>query len=188
MLIASCRYIPKPSPTVFRITKTNHNILQGVAAPQARFTPDKQDKYNDWINFNARRYWLTRGGPLAEGGADIVVIDDPQMPGLIPLIKASRPDVKIIYRSHIEIRSDLVSIPDSPQEEVWSFLWERIKQADVFISHPVSGFVPPDVPSPMVSLMPATTDWLDGLNKPMRDWDLRYYHHKFRIACHERGM
>ena len=182
------RYIPKPSPTVFRITKTNHNILQGVADPSARFTPDKQDKYTEWITYNACRYWLSRGGPLAEGGVDVVVIDDPQMPGLIPLIKATRPEVKIIYRSHIEIRSDLIKQPGSPQEEVWKFLWERIKQADVFISHPVNGFIPPDVPKEMVALMPATTDWLDGLNKPMREWDLRYYHHKLRIACHERGM
>ncbi|KAI5785702.1 putative trehalose synthase [Pyronema domesticum] len=181
-------YIPKPSPAVFRITKTNHNILQGVAAPDARFTQEKQDKYNEWITFNARRYWLSRGGPLAEGGADVVVIDDPQMPGLIPLIKECRPDVKIIYRSHIEIRSDLISQKGSPQEEVWQFLWDRIKDSDVFISHPVTGFVPVDVPSNMVALMPATTDWLDGLNKDMRDWDLRYYHHKLRIACHERGM
>ena len=125
---------------------------------------------------------------MAEGGADVVVIDDPQMPGLIPMIKEARPDVKVIYRSHIEIRSDLITQAGSAQEEVWKFLWDRIKLADVFISHPVDGFVPEDVPADMVALMPAATDWLDGLNKNMRDWDLRYYHHKFRIACHDRGM
>ncbi|KAI5857205.1 hypothetical protein BZA05DRAFT_415878 [Tricharina praecox] len=161
-------YIPKPSPTVFRITKTNHNILQGVAAPDARFTQEKQDKYTEWITFNAYRYWLSRGGPLAEHGADVVVIDDPQMPGLIPLIRQTRPEVKIIYRSHIEIRSDLINVAGSPQEEVWKFLWDRIKMADVFISHPVNNFVPADVPKEILALMPAATDWLDGLNKPMR--------------------
>lgn len=118
----------------------------------------------------------------------MVVIDDPQMPGLIPLIREARPEVKIIYRSHIEIRSDLVSVPNSPQAEVWDFLWERIKLADVFISHPVNSFVPRDVPTEMVALMPATTDWLDGLNKPMREWDLRYYHHMLRNECHNIGM
>ena len=182
------RFIPKPSPTVFRITKTNHNILQGVADPDVRFTKEAQDKYTEWITFNAMRYWLSRGGPLADNGADVVVIDDPQMPGLIPLIKQARPDLKIIYRSHIEIRSDLINIPGSPQEEVWKFLWDRIKLADVFVSHPVNFFVPSDVPKEKVVLMPATTDWLDGLNKPMREWDLRYYHHKIRNACHDRGM
>jgi len=52
----------------------------------------------------------------------------------------------------------------------------------------VNGFVPQDVPPNMVALMPAATDWLDGLNKDLRDWDLRYYHHQLRSQCHDRGM
>lgn len=56
------------------------------------------------------------------------------MPGLIPLIKKVRPELPIIYRSHIEIRSDLVHIPGSPQEEVWKYLWNNIQLADLFIS------------------------------------------------------
>jgi len=56
------------------------------------------------------------------------------MPGLIPLIKSVRPGIPIIYRSHIEIRSDLVHRPGSPQEEVWNYLWKNIKLADLFIS------------------------------------------------------
>jgi alpha,alpha-trehalose phosphorylase (configuration-retaining) len=112
-----------------------------------------------WIGYNAARYWLSEGGPLAVGGADVVVIDDPQMPGLIPLIKQARPHVPIIYRSHIEIRTDLISGDDSPQKEVWDYLWERIKLADVFISHPVSKFVPKEVPLDIVGLLPATSCW-----------------------------
>ena len=60
--------------------------------------------------------------------------DDPQMPGLIPLIKKIRPELPIVYRSHIEIRSDLVHVPGSPQEEVWKYLWNNIQLADLFIS------------------------------------------------------
>ena len=56
------------------------------------------------------------------------------MPGLIPLIKKVRPELPIIYRSHIEIRSDLVHIAGSPQEEVWKYLWNNIQLADLFIS------------------------------------------------------
>ena len=114
---------------------------------------------NHWIGYNADRYWLSEGGPLALHGADVVIIDDPQMPGLIPLIKKARPQIPIIYRSHIEIRSDLVEKEGSPQEEVWNYLWERIQLADVFISHPVSKFVPKDVPIEKVALLPATSDW-----------------------------
>lgn len=51
------------------------------------------------------------------------------MAGLIPMIRKARPGLPIIYRSHIEIRSDLVQIKGSPQHEVWSYLWDKIKLA-----------------------------------------------------------
>ena len=175
-----------------------------MADPEARFDENKQNLLNEWIGSNAKRYWLSSGGPLAPGGADVVIIDDPQMPTLIPVIKKFRPEVKIIYRSHIEVRSDLVDRPGSPQEQVWQWMWSFIKQADVFISHPVDKFVPHDVPLAMVGLMPACTDWfvslsfelffganryrLDGLNKPLREWDLSFYHHDLRNSCNELGM
>ena len=81
------------------------------------------------------------------------------MPGLIPLIKRVRPDLPIIYRSHIEIRSDLVHVAGSPQEEVWKYLWNNIQHADMFISHPVNKFVPSDVPPEKLTLLGAATDW-----------------------------
>ncbi|KAI6103559.1 glycosyltransferase family 4 protein [Pisolithus sp. B1] len=143
-------YVPNPSPSVFRTTKNNHNILQGVAAPDLRLTQEAKDQFDAWILKNGLR-WTAEGGPLAPGGVDIAFIDDPQMPGLIPLIKKVRPDLPIVYRSHIEIRSDL--------EEVWEYLWKNIKQADLFISHPVSKFVPSDVPIEKLALLGAATDW-----------------------------
>ncbi|KAF8418597.1 hypothetical protein EV426DRAFT_539439 [Tirmania nivea] len=181
-------YVPKPNPRVFRITKTNHNILQGVTGPDVRLTKSQSAQIDEWILANAERSWLPPGGPLAAGGADVVVIDDPQMPGLIPLIRRSRPDVPIIYRSHIEIRSDLVAQKGSPQEEVWSYLWNYIRHADVFVSHPMESFVPKSVPLEKLALMPASTDWLDGLNKVLREWDLRYYHHNFKTMCTDLHM
>lgn len=182
------RYVPKPNPRVFRITKTNHNILQGVAAPDVRLTKSQGAQIDEWVLSNAERSWLSPGGPLAIGGADVVIIDDPQMPALIPLIRKSRPDIPIIYRSHIEIRSDLVAEKGSPQEEVWSYLWNHIKHADVFVSHPMESFVPNSVPLEKLALMPASTDWLDGLNKGLREWDLRYYFHNFRTMCSDVHM
>ncbi|KAJ5514066.1 Glycosyl transferase family 1 [Penicillium fimorum] len=184
-------YVPKPRPGVFRVTKTNHNILQGVAHEGERLLPENKKLLKDWIKENARRYWTRSGGPLlppSEGGADVIIIDDPQMPGLIPIAKALAPDRPVIYRSHIQIRSDLVAIPGSPQEEAWEFLWNDIKHADVFISHPVSDFVPQNVPPEMVGYMPATTDWLDGLNKTMRDWDVAHYGRIFNSACRNTDM
>ncbi|KAG0635577.1 hypothetical protein HOY80DRAFT_1093035 [Tuber brumale] len=95
------KYIPEADLEAFRITKTNHNILQGVADPEA----------------------LSPGGPLAPGGADVVIIDDPHMPALIPLTKKAHPEAKIIYRSRIEVSKDLVEIPGSPQRQVGQWIW-----------------------------------------------------------------
>ncbi|KAG0130338.1 putative trehalose synthase [Tuber indicum] len=182
-------FIPIPSTALaFRITKNNHNILQGVANPGVRLTPEKQDVLNQWTRRNAEKYWLTPGGPLAPGGADVVIIDDPQMPALIPLIKKARPEVKIIYRSHIEVRKDLVEQVGSPQEQVWKWIWDFVKEVDVFISHPVSTFVPSDVPFEKIGFMPACTDWLDGLNKPLGERDLKFYHCNLRNLCNEQKV
>lgn len=81
------------------------------------------------------------------------------MPGLIPLIKEITPDRPVLFRSHIQIRSDLCDTPGTHQENAWSFLWERIKGADMFISHPIPAFVPKTVPREKVAYLPATTDW-----------------------------
>ncbi|KZT74138.1 glycosyltransferase family 4 protein [Daedalea quercina L-15889] len=175
-------YVPNPSPAVFRTTKNNHNILQGVADPSLRLTAEQKGQFDQWILNNGLR-WTAEGGPLAKGGVDIAFIDDPQMPGLIPLIKRVRPDLPIIYRSHIEIRSDLVSQEGSPQQEVWKYLWNNIQHADLFISHPVNKFVPTDVPAHKLALLGAATDWLDGLNKHLDPWDSQYYMGEFRSLC-----
>jgi glycosyltransferase involved in cell wall biosynthesis len=180
-------YVPKPRPGVFRITKNIHNILQGVSHPDQRISQEEKDAIISWITENAQRYWFSEGGPLrpaSEGGADVVIIDDPQMPGLIPMIKKLTPDRPILYRSHIQIRSDLVAKAGSPQSDVWEFLWSNIQGADMFISHPIPIFVPHNVPREKVTYFPATTDWLDGLNKPLSRWDAGYYGHLYNVAAH----
>ncbi|KAI1452680.1 glycosyltransferase family 4 protein [Annulohypoxylon moriforme] len=184
-------YVPKPRPGVFRITKNMHNILQGVSDPEERITPEDQETITDWITENANRYWLSKGGPLRpaeEGGANVVVIDDPQMPGLIPLIKKVTPDRPVIYRSHIQIRSDLVAQSGSPQDQAWTFLWNNIRHADMFVSHPIPKFVPDNVPREKVTYLPATTDWLDGLNKHINEWDTGYYGTSYNSQCHSQHM
>lgn len=97
--------------------------------------------------------------PRSEGGADVIFVDDPQMPSLIPLAKKADPDRMVLFRSHIQVRSDLVAQKGSAARGVWDYLWNDIKHADLFISHPVSSFVPDMIPAEMVGYMPATTDW-----------------------------
>ncbi|KAJ5589891.1 hypothetical protein N7450_003863 [Penicillium hetheringtonii] len=181
-------YVPKPKHGIFRITKNNHNILQGVAPAGTRFTQGDKDLLRTW---SATSPWHQNNGPLMppwEGGADVIIIDDPQLPWLIPLIKEQTPDRPVIFRSHIQIRSDLVDTPGTPQAETWKFLWDTIKQADLFISHPIRAFVPADVPPEKLGYMPASTDWLDGLNKPMTDWIISYYGRIFNSECRQRYM
>jgi glycosyltransferase involved in cell wall biosynthesis len=184
-------YVPKPRPGVFRSTKNMHNILQGVAEPEERLSLQEQECITEWITQNAERYWLTKGGPLMppeEGGAHIVMIDDPQMPGLIPLIKKVTPNRPVLYRSHIQLRSDLIAQDGTPQAEVWDYLWKNIQLADLFISHPIPEFVPHNVPREKVVYMPATTDWLDGLNKPIRSLDVGYYGSNYNMQCRAQRM
>lgn len=67
------RYVPNPSPAVFRTTKNNHNILQGVADPDLRLTAEAKAAFDAWILKNGLR-WTAEGGPLAVGGVDIAFI------------------------------------------------------------------------------------------------------------------
>lgn len=183
--------MPKPKPEVFRITKTNHNILQGVAAPEARLTKNMIEILEEWCQTSADRYWLGEGGvlaPRAEGGADVVIVDDPQMPALVNIAKKADPSRPVIFRSHIQVRADLANKKGTPTSEVWDWVWEHVKAADVFISHPVREFVPESVDFSTVGYMPATTDWLDGLNKELSEWDSGYYIHEFNTECLKERM
>ncbi|EXJ59511.1 uncharacterized protein A1O5_12136 [Cladophialophora psammophila CBS 110553] len=184
-------YVPKPRPEVFRLTKTNHNILQGAATPDIRATDEQLRSLSTWIRENAERYWLSANGPLkkrSENGADVIIVEDPQMPELVKISKSVDPDRPVIFRSHIEIRDDLVRQKGSAAHHVWETLWESIRLADVFISHPVRSFVPHDVKPASVGWLPATSDWLDGLNKTMDEWDIQYYLHELRDSCHDQGV
>lgn len=184
-------YVPRPKPEVFRITKTNHNILQGVAGPDDVLTVDSIEKLDEWCLENAHRYWTARGRPLAsraKGGADVIVIDDPQMPMLVDIAKQHDPTRPVIFRSHIQVRADLANNPSTPTSTVWNWIWNHVQKCDVFISHPVCAFIPDNVTPSKVGFMPATTDWLDGLNKRLSGWDTGYYMHEFFLECHKREM
>lgn len=133
-----------------------------MSQPDERITEEQKRSWTDWIHDNAERYWLSAGGPLSsipEGGADVIIVDDPQMHGIIPLAKAAAAKRPVIFRSHIQIRSDLVGKHGSPQSDAWEYMWGDVQKADLFISHPVKQFVPTTVPVSMTGYLPAATDW-----------------------------
>ncbi|KAI8583353.1 hypothetical protein K450DRAFT_223218 [Umbelopsis ramanniana AG] len=181
-------YVARPKPEIFDITKRKfHNVLQGVADPKVRLTDADKEAFIEWSNENVNRFWGDRSGPLQN--SDVIIIDDPQVCGIIPHIKRLAPQTtRIIFRSHIEIRADLIrDNPDGPQACTWNFIWQFIKQADLFISHPVDNFIPDEVPRRNVVLLPAVTDPLDGLNKELNANNLRYYRSVFNRVCMDQG-
>ncbi len=164
-------YVMAPKMEVFDITKKKfHNVLQGVAPASVCLTDEDKKVYLDWSEDN---------GKLLEPAfkwANVIVIDDWQPSGLIKYIKEVNPDAKILFRSHIHVDTTLFK-EGSPQRVTWDFVWDqnRIKDTDLFISHPIKGFVPEMVPQEKVVLMPATTDPLDGLNKSLYQDQMNYY-------------
>jgi glycosyltransferase involved in cell wall biosynthesis len=172
-----------PKSETFDITKAKfHNVLQAVASPDTVLTEEDKSVYESWIRENAAL--------LDEvfRQANVVVIDDPQPAGLIPYIRQANPNARIIYRSHIQIVGSLASQPGTPQNTTWSFLWERIRLADGFVSHPMKMFIPANVPDEKIFYMPATTDPLDGLNKPLTDEQLSRYLRLFNALLLQEGQ
>lgn len=177
-------YVLVPSKAAFDITKTKfHNVLQAVASQGTELTEHDVIVYDDWMFQNAE---ILRPALQA---ADVIVIDDPQPSGLIPYIKRFNPAAKIIYRSHIQIEGALASQSGTPQHTTWQFLWQNIQQADLFISHPIKSFIPSDVPSEKILYMPATTDPLDGLNKPLTEEQMQIFMQQFNMMLrHEQQI
>jgi alpha,alpha-trehalose phosphorylase (configuration-retaining) len=163
--------VMKPDAEIFPITKKKfHNVLQGVATSDTFLTEEDKQKYNAWIEENVKIF-----EPHFQR-ANVIVIDDWQPSGLIPHIKKINPNIKILFRSHIHVDTSLMT-PGSNSSVTWDFLWNQnqICQTDIFISHPISYFIPEVVPVEKVVLMPATTDPLDGLNKPLTDAQSQFY-------------
>lgn len=176
-------HVLTPNDQVFAVTKNKfHNILQGVAGRTAPLNERERRIYLAWIAKNAELL------EPAYRDADVVVIDDPQPSGLIPYIEKVNPKAHLIYRSHIQIRSDLLSKRTKPQSITWSFLKKNILRADLFVSHPVKAFLPADIPRDKVLFMPATTDPLDGLNKSLSPRQIRFYQQVFNWLLERNGQ
>ncbi|GAA5811667.1 hypothetical protein MFLAVUS_005108 [Mucor flavus] len=150
------RYVARPKPEVFDITKRKfHNVLQGVADPSIHLNEDDKQVFIDWSDENASRFWLDDKGPIKNS----------------------------------DVRSDLIkNYPTGPTAETWNFLWKFIKQADLFVAHPIKNFIPDVVPARNVVLLPAATDHLDGLNKPLTPWCSTYYQSVFNRVCVDFGV
>lgn len=175
-------YVMKPSQKAFIVTKTKiHNVLQGVTSEM--ITDEDCKVYNSWIDKNATDYWKNE----VFSKANLVILDDPQVAGLCPVIKATNSTCKIIYRSHIHVRADLVDAEGTPQNLVWKKLCFILKGIDRFVSHPIADFIPKLMPlsREKIVYMPPCTDPLDGLNKHLDSSEIDYYLGLFQKICLE---
>lgn len=157
-------------PAIFKITKTKfHNVLQDVAEADVKL--DEQDKllFDRW----SKRNWELLKPAISR--ADVVVIDDPQPSGLVPFIKKHFSQKPVVYRSHIHLMASLANTADTPQNLTWKFIWNKIRQVDLFVAHPKPQFVPAEVSKEKLLYQGATTDRLDGLNKTLTKGQLDYY-------------
>lgn len=174
-------YVMHPDLKVFNITKKKfHNVLQGVTSE--RLTERDKELYNKWIIKNAATFT-----PVFKN-CSTIIIDDPQPCGMIPYIKKVNPKAKIIYRSHIHIDTDLLKKASSVHAKTWKFLWSNIKLTNIFVSHPISKFVPYTVSKQKVRMLPATTDEFDGLNWPLNKQDTEFYFNIFNSYLKKTGQ
>lgn len=170
-------------PEIFKITKTKfHNVLQNVCPPGTRLSDEEMTQFKAWSKRNAESF-----RPKLKK-SDVIVIDDPQPVGLVPYIKEWNPQAKVFYRSHIQIEAQLAADPQTSQWRTWQFIHQLIKPIDAFISHPIKEFVPVDINPAVTMSMPATTDPLDGLNKPLSQEQEQFYLSLFNKHLLEDGQ
>ena len=110
----------RPKPEIFHITKQKlHNVLQGVAKPGVELEESERQAFIEWSTENVERFWLDDKGPIKT--SDVIVLDDPQTTGIMPHIREhAKKNVRVIFRSHIEIRADLIrDHPEGSQARAW---------------------------------------------------------------------
>jgi glycosyltransferase involved in cell wall biosynthesis len=64
-----------------------------------------------------------------------------------------------------------MSTPGTAQHKTWDYIWNhnQVCASDIFVVHPKNEFVPPDVPAQKVAFVPAASDPLDDLNRPLSE-------------------
>lgn len=216
-------YVTVPVNRIYEITKKKfHNVLQGVYLQEYDFQTDfnesqgclspaddlkketeksnsaclnENDKvvYQKWIKQNSDRMW----NKTIFKESDIIVLDDHQTSGFAPIIRKINKNVKIIYRSHIQIRGELY-LTEEKIKNTWDYISssffdqeqpepEKSPIIDLFLAHPINSLVPSNIPEKLVSYLPPSTDLLDGLNKKMSERICNYYQEIFNKACFDSG-
>lgn len=153
-------------PNPFFFTKQMHNILQRRADPDERIDQIGKSTHQQWNLENAE---VLKVQP-AIMRADIIVLDDPQPAPLKKYLTNVNPNVKWVWRSHIDTNSKLMAESSTPQAEIASYLLDDcgIRKVDAVINHPVQEFIYPDMYD-KTWFVPATVEPFDDLNRLLSD-------------------
>lgn len=157
-----------PSPFIF--TKQMHNILQRQSEPGERIDESGKSIHQKWNEENAEI--LTSQAAIQQ--ADVIVLDDPQPVPLKKYIEKVNPNVKWVWRSHIDTSNKLMSEPSTPQGEVAKYLLDEcgIRAVDAVINHPVKEFVYPGMYE-KTFFAPATVEPRDDLNRLLSQKEIK---------------
>jgi trehalose synthase len=133
-LAAEWRIISGDEP-FFQVTKAIHNGLQGAAV---QLSDGDKARYLATSRANATGF---------DAGYDFVFIHDPQPAALLQF--SGKGSARWIWRSHID--------SSKPNPDVWSFLRPFLAAYDASI-FTMAEFVPADVPTPVVEVIPPAID------------------------------
>ncbi|KAF7588509.1 hypothetical protein BBP40_005645 [Aspergillus hancockii] len=179
-------YVPKPRPGIYHIIRKIQDALEGLGDPNEHLTIDEELRILEWVYENARRYWLSEGGPLQarrNGGADVVVIDDAPLAPAALLSKQADPERPVIFENRIQFEHGLPGDSTSLSARAWNFLRTRLNHVDLVVSQVPKVLAPDIMPGKKVGYIPVTVDQLDGFNKNMRESDIAFYGREFNSLC-----
>ena len=140
-------------PDFFVITKRIHNRIHGVAGDGGGLGPTELRHYRDVLAANTPSI-LEKITP-----GDIVLLHDPQTLGLAELLTES--GAKVLWRCHIG--SDTVN---AHSKEAWAFLGPFLTSCRALIFSRL-GFVPPQVESARVLVIPPSIDPYSDKNRKL---------------------
>jgi trehalose synthase len=106
------------SPAFFRLTKRVHNLLHGV--------PVRRPGLRDRALFEGVSRAIGIRALELVAPNDLVVLEDPQTAGLVPVLK--RAGSTVVWRSHVGADK-----PSAPVEDAWRFLLPFVGAADAFV-------------------------------------------------------
>ncbi|CEL09001.1 hypothetical protein ASPCAL12145 [Aspergillus calidoustus] len=198
-------YVPRPRPQLLEVIRRVQRILHCVETPSHPLTTDEELRILEWVYKTAKRYWLSKpGGPLlprVEGGADVVVISEAILSSLALIAKQSDPRRPVVFENRLHVHHHRCAhdnvvydgdnnnddVRKTPEHQTFEFLRARLREVDLLVSQEPKAFSPRLMPMKQVGYMPVAIDQLEGLNKPLHDWDVAFYGRELNAICRSAG-